>query len=209
MRQVLVFAGIVSALLFFTGCGSQTMHVATIQPSVCQVVHVDASGAVVKVAVNPFEIADPVLTHGIIGEAKTGFLNNSTDIICEQPMGVVLTDTLREAVRSAGLSLTDPEHADYVLAGTVERIWVEEHATGHYPEYSKAYVKFDVLLLGADGTEKWGHSVDIFKVSPDCFEATAQNIPTLSAAIGDGVAEILSNRGFWEAMDVRVSTNTP
>jgi hypothetical protein len=170
-------------------------------------VRIDASRGTTRVAVKPFEVVDPVLKHNIIGEAKTGFLNNSSDILCEQPVGVILSDAFRAALGDAGLVVTDSGQVDYTLQGTIERLWVEEHATGHYPEYSKAYVQFDLLLSDSSGQSKWGHSVDIFKVSPDCFEATGQNIPTLLAALQQAIDECLSDDGFWQAMGLRTIGN--
>lgn len=208
MREFLTLIG-ATLMLSVAGCGSSAMRVDTVRPDIGQVIHVDVSARTVRIAVGSFEITDPVLEHGIIGEAKTGFLNDSTDIICEQSVASILCDAFRQAIGKAGCSTVDTEDADYTLQGRIERVWVEEHATGHLPEYSKAYVKFDVLLSDVGGKTIWGHSVDIFKVSPDCFEATEYNIPTLSAALKQGVEEVVSDSTFWKAMDIQVSAVTP
>lgn len=204
--SVVVF---VLAMVLVAGCGSPGMHVETIHPDVAPVTGVSASANAASIAVGNFEIADPVLEHGIIGEAKTGFLNDSTDITCGQSVALILEEAFREAIQAAGFPDVALEDASYRLQGTIERVWVEEHATGHLPEYAKAYVKFDALLCDADGKEIWGHSVDIFKVSEDCFDATEFNIPTLSAALEQGVEEVLTDDTLWQAMDLPTSDDMP
>ena len=200
---------LVLPVLLLAGCGSAGMHVETIHPDVALVAGIPGSAESASIAVGDFEIADPVLEYGIVGEAKTGLLNDSTDIICERSVALILADAFREAIYGAGFPEVALEDADYTLQGTIEQVWVEEHATGHLPEYAKAYVKFDTVLCNANGKEIWGHSVDIFKVSEDCFDATEFNIPTLSAALKQGVEEVLTNEIMWQAMDVPTLADVP
>jgi hypothetical protein len=149
------------------------------------------------IVVNEFEVKGDLLNNNIIGEAKTGILNSKTDIILEEPPQEMLGKTIEEGLKAAGFTISDnPDTTDYLLTGTLEKLWVDEYATGYSLEYSKAYVRYDVIVKKTSGQVIWANTIDEYKTSKTCWDATSSNIDTLKKTLSGSVNAILCDESF-------------
>jgi hypothetical protein len=135
-----------------------------------------------------------------IGEAKTGAFNSLTPIISEEPANVIVRNAIKKGLEGIGLTVVEPGEAGYRVEGTVEKLWVDEHATGISLEYAKAHVKYDIYVRNGQGETVWANTIEGFKTSPKSADATRDDIPTLTTALEESVRSFVEDPGFWNAI---------
>ncbi len=135
-----------------------------------------------------------------IGEAKTGGFNMPTPIKTEQPANIIVSKAIQRGLSGMGHQIVEPRNAEYNLDGAVEKLWVEEYATGVSFEYAKAHVIYDVILRGKSGNILWATTIQSFKVSGKSIEATSDDLPTLKAALTESISKLLEDPSFWHAL---------
>jgi hypothetical protein len=203
MRAVLVSGFVVcfSVLLLVSGCGGGTMTVDAITPKLALQTDTRATAQEVKVAVAPFRAArDKNKKENVIGEAKTGVFNIPGPILARETPEQIVAAAVKEALAEVGFHLVEPKEADYIIGGQVEDFWVSEYATGVSFEYAKAYVRFDLVVQNAAGNTLWGSTLEKYETSGKVWDATAENIPTLTKALAAAVSSIFAQDGFWQAL---------
>jgi len=189
------------------GCGASNMEVEALRPRLQVQGRAEARGT--KIAVGAFEDGRTDASGLLIGEAKTGFFNFSTNIIADESADVMVAEAVHEGLRKAGFAIVEPSEADYVVTGEIAKFWVEEYATGVSLEYAKAYVKYDLLVKDAQGKIVWGITVDEYIVSDNCWDATVFDIPTLTRALRNSVEAIFRDESFWQAVAPEVRDMRP
>jgi hypothetical protein len=175
------------------GCAS-ALHVSNIEP----VYALKAQPRGIKVTVNDFKISGH--DNNTIGMAKTGLFNVSTPIVSDVPVTTIVRNAVKKGFEGAGFAVVDLPNADYSIDGTVEKFWVEEYATGLSLEFSKAYVRYDLMLKEAQGKTIWASTQEKFKTSDKNLETTDYNIPTLTSALQESVEAIFENKDFLKAI---------
>jgi hypothetical protein len=199
MRCLIAAAAGWVVALGLMGCGSSSVRVATLTPTL-QITAGHMLGGTVKVAVEPFEVSSDPLKKNIIGKAQTGLVNSDADIVVDEPVGSIVTNVMKSAFKKAGFVVTERSSADYVVHGKVERLWVDEYATGMSLEYSKAQAKIEVLLDDAAGKTLWASTLDKYETSGTALDATEGNIPTLTKALQSAVESLFRDDTFWKAI---------
>jgi hypothetical protein len=81
----------------------------------------------------------------------------------------------------------------------VEKFWVDEYATGLSLEYSKASVRYDIIIKNSQSATVWANTLDMFKTSGKSMDTTGNNIPTLLLALKESVEAIFRDQTFWNA----------
>lgn len=183
-----------------SGCGSGTMAVAPITPSLAIQADARAADKGIKVAVEEFATARDNNKKFVVGEAKTGVFNALTNMVAKETPEQTVAGALREALAKTGFQVVEPKDADFVIGGRVQDFWVGEYATGVSLEYAKAYVRFDLTVKNVKGNIVWGDTLEKYETSAQCWDATAQDIPTLTKALQDTVVAVLANDGFWKVL---------
>ena len=190
-----------AVLIFVSGCTS-TLKVKTSTPNLNITRQItDAPANHTTVSFEPFKIVskDPV-PQNVIGEAKVGPFNTPAKIIDSEPADKRVADAVKSGFQHAGFNLVDSQDADFTVSGAVERFWVDEYATGMSMEYSKASVRFDLLIKNRQGAIVWANTLEQFKTSDKSFETTANDLPTLSLALKSAVEAIFKDPTFWKAV---------
>ncbi len=187
--------------LLAVGCGPSTMTVDPIAPNLTLQKDPRATNKEIKIAVEEFQAArNQKREHLAIGEAKTGFFNSSTTILTSESPEQMVTAALRDAFTQTGFHLVERHDANYVVAGQVEDFWVDEYATGVSLEYAKAFVRYDIAVKDNQGNTLWGTTKEHYETSGQCWDATAQGIPTLTTALSRTITSIFEDQSFWQAL---------
>ena len=191
---ILLFASVSIA-----GCATDSVRVGPLAPDTYGWKARSTSGKSTKIAVSEFKqsTGKPPNT---IGEAKTGVFNSLTPIVSEEPANMIVMSSIRKGLEGIGLKVVEPGEADYRVDGTVERLWVDEHATGLSLEYAKAQVKYDIYVRNGRGEIVWANTIEGFKTSPKSADATQDDIPTLTIAIEESVRSFVEDPGFWKTI---------
>lgn len=199
-KYVLLFLS-ACALIFAPGCAT-TMRVDTVTPSfniTRRITDTPANHATVIFEV--FTVATNAQSAGnVIGEAKVGLFNSAARIVDSAPPADTVARAVKRGFQDAGFSLGDSGKADFTVSGSLERFWVDEHATGLSLEYSKASVQFDLIIKNRQGAIVWAKTLEQFKTSGKSMDTTANNLPTLSLALKGAVEKIFSDSTFWDAV---------
>jgi hypothetical protein len=185
----------VFVLIFIAGCAG-TRRVDTIIP----ILNIGKNSNVpsnTKVAFEPFKLTSKDQEENIIGEAKLGFFNSSATIVTTEKINSIVASALKKGFLDAGFYPADPGEADYTVTGVVEKFRVDEYATGLSLEYSKASVKYDIIVKNKKGNAVWANTMEAFKTSPTSMDTTHNNIPTLSLALKESVEAIFRDQTFW------------
>ncbi len=192
-------AGFLITVLLMSGCATAPMKALSLTTSPYDGRPKAAPAKNVKITVLDFKLntGKPATT---IGEAKTGMFNATTPVLSDQAVNILVRDSIKEGLRGVGLNVVDPHDADYAIEGTVERFWVEEHATGLSLEYAMAHVKYDVYVLNARGESTWVNSIEAYKTSGKSMDATKDVIPTLTAALQESVRAFVEDLSFWNVI---------
>jgi hypothetical protein len=157
----------------------------------------------IKVAIAEFDTKTNNLQNNVIGEAKTGLFNSKTPIISTEPITAIFQKTLQKGFKNYGFIVTDAQSADYIVDGTVERFWVDEYATGLSLEYSKAYVRYDLLIQTTGGKIVWANTQEKYETSSTSWDATDHSISTLRIALQKSVESIFNDSSFWTSVQDR------
>jgi hypothetical protein len=189
---------LVCLFFFASGCAS-VMKVEWVSPDLTPRM-IDQSLKRTTVAVDPFVIGNMEQKSEVIGEAKVGFFNFSADIVPGESVGVIVAKGVADGFNKSGWIITKKEQADYIVTGIVDRFWVDEYATGLSLEYSKAAVRYDLIVKGRQGNTVWATTVESYKTSRTSLDATDDDIPTLAEALKESVESVFSNDGFWAAI---------
>jgi len=193
-------------LAFASGCAT-SMQVARIVPELS--IHPDPARLAAPpgaVSVEPFKLTSPEQTDPkVIGEAKLGLLNTKARILSTDDIGALVTAAVEHGFRQAGFIVTNASNADYVVGGSVDRFWVDEYATGLSLEYSRATVRFDLMVKDRTGNSVWASTLDKFMTSERSEDATEYDIPTLAGALGAAVEAIFQDPTFWKAFPEKVA----
>ena len=188
-------------LLLAAGCGSSTMTVDPLTPSLSLPKDPRTADKELKIAVEEFTSArDKSREEFAIGQAKTGAFNTPTTLRTEESPEKMVTAAIRDVLAQTGFRLVEPQEADYVLAGQIEDFWVDEYATGVSLEYAKAFVRFDVLLKDKNGNILWGDTKEQYRTSERCLDATTYDIPMLIGALTVTATSIVDDQSFWRAL---------
>ncbi len=185
-------------LLVASGCAG-TMRAGSISPDL----NIDKtvnSAAATKVAFEPFRITSKDQTENIIGEAKVGLVNSKADIVSDEKVSSIVADAVRKGFQDAGFNIADPKEANFIVSGMIERFWVDEYATGLSLEYSKASVRYDLIIRNMQGATVWANTLDAYKTSDKSMDTTHNDIPTLSLALKESVEAIFKDQSFWKAI---------
>ena len=199
LAMKIVFSLLIISSLTTWGCASQLRARPEELISVPSYTMNSAMTRSIKITVNDFSLKTGKPANQI-GEAKTGVFNVPTPITFEQPPNVIISNAIKKGLSSVGSQLTETGEADYILDGTVETFWVDEYATGISLEYAKAGVGYDVILKSRNGKILWATTIESFKTSGKSLDATADDLPTLRAALDDSISKLLENVSFWNAL---------
>jgi len=201
VASVLAFPACLAVMALASGCGSSTMAVDAITPSLTLQPDARATTRGLKVAIEEFTTTrDKNKKTLVIGEAKTGFFNFPTDIVASESPEHLVASALREGLTQTGCQIVDLKDADFALGGQVQDFWVSEYATGVSLEYAKAYVRYDLTIKRAEGNTVWGNTLERYETSGQCWDATAEDIPTLTRALQHTVMSVLQDDAFWNAL---------
>lgn len=187
----------ISFLIVATGC-AQTMRVNLISPDL-NIGRVTNLAGNVKVAFEPFEINSKDQKDNLIGKAKVGFFNSEADIISTEPVSSIIVNSVKKGFSAAGFTIVDLKDTDFIITGIVEKFWVDEYATGFSFEYSKASVRYDIIIKNRQNAPVWANTLDIFKTSGKSMETTGNDVPTLLLALKESVEAIFRDQTFWSA----------
>ena len=167
-------------------------------------------GVDATVRVLPFEGSGPGTTGDVIGEETAGMFNQPIPITSAEPGRVQITRAVRTGLQIAGFNVVDGETADYTLAGTATRFWVDEYATGWAPEYSRAAVEFELALRDRENRIVWAKAVEVNRRSGATFSDTSKaNRVTLQQAVDAAVLEVLNDASFVSAFRHERSAQPP
>lgn len=188
-------------LILIAGCATSQITVQSITPDL-NIRHADTSLTKrVSIAVEVFKMASNGEQENIIGEAKTGWYNADTQIVSDEPIGNIVTNAIRKGFKEAGFILVNRDEATYIVSGAIEEFHVKEYATGWAPEYSKAYVRYDVIISNSEGNPVWANTIEGSAISDTSItDTTHNNIPTLTAALQKSVESLFSDRSLWKAI---------
>ncbi len=198
LRLRYIFLYLIISLL--TSCASSTIRVQSISPALNIRKAAITDTKQIKIAVDEFEVSSIGPRDNIIGEAKTGAFNTKTNIVSDKPVGIIFTNAFKKAITESGFVITNQKDADYIIHGTIEKFWVDEYATGLSLEYSKAYVKYDVLIRDLKGNIVWANTLEEFKTSGKSMDTTENNIPTLTLALQESLESIFKDNKFWDVI---------
>lgn len=198
MRNILSLFCLISVLIAM-GCASESIHLQSIESTPFKAASPAGIARGVKLAVSDFSLATgkPART---VGEAKTGMFNIATPVVVDQPVNALVKDAVANGLNAAGVMLLSPSEADFRVDGTVEKLWVDEYATGWSMEYAKAHVKFEIYVHNSKGDIVWAKSLEQFKASGKSADATADDLPTLKLALEEAVRLFIEDAGFWQAI---------
>ncbi len=184
-------------LIFTQGC-AQTLQIDSINPDLNINTTTKLTGNS-KTAIESFKIHSKAHQY-IVGEAKVGFVNSKADIVSTEEVGSIVANAVKKGFRAAGFHVVDLRDADFIVSGVVEKFWVDEYATGLSLEFSKASVRYDVIIRDRHGATIWANSLDLHKTSDESLDATEDDIPTLSLALKESVESIFRDQSFWGAI---------
>jgi hypothetical protein len=153
----------------------------------------------IKIALEELKISPSIPPDNIIGRAKTGMFNVSADLVADEPINVIVTKALKKGFEQAGFKVVDLKDSNYMVEGSIEKFWVDEHATGWSFEYAKAYVRYDLIIRKPNGGTVWANTIEKFKVSRKSMDSSSSIIPTLTLALRDSVESIFEDQSFWKA----------
>jgi hypothetical protein len=187
------------ATFWIVGCAADSVRVGSPAPDGYGPNELSTPVEGMKIAVPEFKqsTGKPPNT---IGEAKTGAFNSLTPIVSEEPANVIVRNSIKKGLEGIGLQVVEKADADYLVDGTVERLWVDEHATGLSLEYAKAHVKYDIYVRNGRGETVWANTIEGFKTSHKSADATRDDIPTLTIATEESVRSFVEDTGFWKAI---------
>ena len=80
----------------------------------------------VKIYIEEFKISPPMPPDNIIGKAKTGFFNVTTNLVADEPISTIVTKSIKKGFEQFGFEIVDRKDANYMVQGIVEKFWVEE-----------------------------------------------------------------------------------
>ena len=187
-----------SCVLFFTSGCAQTLRVDSINPDL-NVANTGNLSGNAKVAFEPFKLASKNQEENLIGVAKIGAFNSEAQIVSTEKVSNIVASAVKRGFRDAGFNLVDSGDADFIVTGLVEKFWVDEYATGLSFEYSKASVRYDIIIRNRQGATAWANTLDVFMASEKSVDTTVNNMPTLSLALKDSVEAIFKDQTFWNA----------
>ncbi len=201
-QQVKFMSLIILALGCICGCTS-TMNVQTVNPKFNSIGNKRISKAAL-ITVKEFDVKTEEMKKNIIGEAKTGAFNAKTPIVSSESIPSILKRNLQKGFKGVGFRVTEPDMAEYFVEGEIEQFWVDEQANGLSLEYSKAYIKYDVIIKTIDGKVIWAKSVEDFSTSETSVETTKNNMLTLEQSIICSIASIFKDDSFWETFSSKM-----
>ena len=188
------------SLLLMTGCGTSKPVNVKLTTSDLYIRPENILKKEVKISFEELKIGPSIPSDNIIGRAKSGMFNVTTDLVVDEPTNIIVTKALKKGFEQAGFKIVDLKDANYIVQGSVEKFWGEEHATGWSPEYAKAYVKYDLIIRKPNGITVWANTIEMFKVSRKSMDSTSLIIPTLTLALRDSVESIFEDQSFWKAI---------
>lgn len=188
------------SLLIMTGCGSSRPINVKLIPLDLDIRPENILKKQVKIYIEELKISPSMPTDNIIGKAKTGFFNVTTNLVADKPISTIVTKSIKEGFEQFGFEIVDRQDANYILQGTVEKFWVDEHATGWSLEYSKAYVRYDLIIRKSNRDAIWANTIEKFKASSKSIDASPSIIRTLSLALRESVESIFEDQSFWKAI---------
>jgi hypothetical protein len=188
-----------SFVLFFSAGCAQTLRVDSISPDP-QVGGPVSLASNVKVAFEPFKITSKDQQENIIGEAKVGLVNSIANIVSTEQVTSMVANAVKKGFRDAGFNIVTLSDAGFIVMGMVEKFWVDEYATGLSFEYSKASVRYDIIIRNRQGATIWANTLDVYKTSDQAMDTTENDIPTLSVALKESVEAIFKDQSFWNAI---------
>lgn len=184
--------------LFLAGCGVATTRLNIIYKPL-GIHRIGEEGTKLPtIYIQKFDVGKTIKDKYIIGEARTGFFNKKTPITSEKPIDEIITLALSKAFKKAGFIIdNDVSNADLLVNGTVDRLWVEEYATGFDLEYCRAIVRFDILVKEIKSNKIiWADSIIGHSTSRKTMDATSQNEPTLADALQKAIGSIFEDKVF-------------
>jgi hypothetical protein len=181
------------------GCAS-TLKIKSIEPNIKVVNNIPITHKEINIAVNKFDVKDDKIKKNIIGQAKTGLFNFKSDIILEEPIVDLFQKAIKNGFEKSGYKIVEPNFADYIIDGIIEKCWVDEYATGLSLEYSKGYIRYDLIVKNSTGKTVWGNTIEEYQTSGKAMDTTSNDIPTLKITLENSVKSIFTDKNFIDTI---------
>lgn len=140
--------------------------------------------------------------ENILGVARVGIFNSDEYITADKPIKDIMTNFICKSFNTAGFEITDCNKSDKSIEFKFEKLWIEEFADGYNLEYSKSFIKFDIILNDANGKPIWGTTIDKLLLSDkNLIDATNSNIPNFKSNLKQCIEQILNDDSFWDAIE--------
>ncbi len=140
--------------------------------------------------------------ENILGMANVGLFNSEEYIKADKPIKDIMTNFISKSFSTAGFEISECNKSDKSIEFKFDKLWIEEFADGYNLEYSKSFIKFDIIINDANGKPIWGTTIDKLLLSDkNLVDATSANIPTFKSNLKQCMELIFSNNSFWEAIE--------
>lgn len=155
-----------------------------------------------KLCISKITLPKYSIEENILGVARVGLFNSNEYITADKPIKDIMTNFISKSFNIAGFEITECNKSDKSIEFKFDKLWIEEFADGYNLEYSKSFIKFDIILYDANGKPIWGTTIDKLLLSDkSIIDATSSNIPNFKSNLKKCIEQIFNDNSFWDAIE--------